>query len=54
MKKYIIIAVLLGLVGFIGMRVKQAVDLADYAAVNHCNWMATGTNYGDDRDWICK
>lgn len=54
MKKYIIVAVLLGLASFIGVRIKQTADLANYAAVNHCSWVATGTHYGDDRDWICK
>lgn len=25
-----------------------------YAAANDCTWQATGTLYGDDRDFICK
>lgn len=25
-----------------------------YAKRNNCTWYATGTMYGDDRDFICK
>lgn len=25
-----------------------------YAAANDCTWQATGTLYGDNRDFICK
>lgn len=38
---------------FIGNTIK-AQQLAAYAQANNCTWHATGTAYGDDRDWICK
>lgn len=25
-----------------------------YAKANNCTWYATGSMYGDDRDFICK
>ena len=53
MKKTLIIGLAI-LAAFIGFRIKQAADLAEYAKVNGCSWSATGTNYGDDRDWVCK
>lgn len=53
MKKAILIGLVI-LVAFIGVRVKQATDLAAYATDHGCSWSTTGTNYGDDRDWVCK
>ena len=35
-----------------GMRKDQMMDA--YAEANNCTWYATGTWYGDDRDFICK
>jgi len=31
-----------------------AANMAIYAEQNNCEWSATGTFYGDDRDFICK
>lgn len=33
---------------------KRATDLQAYAEANDCQWSATGTMYGDDRDYICR
>lgn len=53
MKKILIVGLII-VTAFIGVRVKQAMDLAEYAAINGCSWSATGTHYGDNRDWVCK
>ena len=53
MKKILIVG-LIALATFVGFRVKQAADLAEYADINGCSWSATGTSYGDNRDWVCR
>lgn len=45
-----IIVLLLG--GIIGL--KRSYDREIYAITHNCEWHATGTMYGDDRDFICK
>lgn len=35
-----------------GIRIDARMDA--YAKENNCTWYATGTWYGDDRDFICK
>lgn len=52
---------LLLIVGSIAMVVMAIVidarrnqNMQDYAIANNCTWQATGTAYGDDRDFICK
>lgn len=29
-------------------------QMNEYARLNNCTWHATGTFYGDNRDFICK
>jgi hypothetical protein len=29
-------------------------QMQDYAKANNCTWYATGSAYGDNRDFICK
>lgn len=53
MRKILIVGLVI-VAAFIGARIKQVADLAEYAKVNGCSWSATGTSYGDDRDWVCK
>lgn len=53
MKKILLVSLIIA-AAFIGFRIKQATDLANYANINGCSWSATGTNYGDDRDWVCR
>ena len=48
---FIIIAVL-GIV-IIGGR-REAKQMASYAKEHNCTWQATGTWYGDNRDFVCK
>lgn len=36
------------------LNLKRANDLSKYAMANNCKWVATGTMYGDNRDYICK
>lgn len=53
-KTKLIILAIVALAGFIGVRIHQAGRMAEYAKNNNCNWVQTGTLYGDDRDWTCK
>lgn len=57
MSKKVIVAVLviIGLLlGVIGLNLKRANDLREYALANNCVWSWNGTAYGDDRDYVCK
>lgn len=45
-----IIVLLLGVI----LNLKRSYDQEIYAIANDCEWSATGTMYGDDRDFICK
>lgn len=49
----IMVAVAVVMLGVI-VNLKRAWDLHEYAMANNCTWTATGTAYGDDRDWVCK
>lgn len=53
MKKIVIIAIGMAILGFAGVRIHQAKDLANFEIANNCEWVETGTHYGDDRDFIC-
>ena len=53
MKKIIIAALTIAAL-FVGYRMVQAYNLAQYAKNNNCEWVYQGTGYGDDRDYICK
>lgn len=46
-----IITVLLLVV--IASGIKQEANMDAYAKANHCTWKATGTMYGDNRDFVC-
>lgn len=46
----LVVVLMLGVI----VNLKRAHDLAVYAITNDCTWTATGTMYGDDRDYICK
>ena len=53
----IVIAVVAGVIVLalgVGLNLKRAFDLRDYAIANDCEWVWQGTWYGDDRDYICK
>lgn len=38
----------------VGINLKRANDLRNYAIANNCTWQHQGTYYGDNRDYICK
>lgn len=46
----LIIVMMLGVI----VNLKHTYDLEMYAATHNCEWTATGSFYGDDRDFICK
>ncbi len=46
----VVVVLLLGVL----VNLKRANDLAEYARANNCTWYATGSYYGDDRDYVCK
>ena len=53
----IVIAVIAGVIVLalgVGLNLKRAFDLRNYAIANNCEWVWQGTWYGDDRDYICK
>lgn len=57
MSKKLIIALALAIVGIAicgAVNYKRATDLQAYAEANNCQWSATGTMYGDNRDYICR
>lgn len=37
-----------------GMGQYEDAQMARYAQANNCTWSATGTFYGDSRDFICN
>lgn len=39
--------------GFVLTQIHENRRMERYAKVNSCKWYATGTWYGDDRDFIC-
>lgn len=45
------IAVSLMLVAIIGL--KRSNSMNEYAIANDCTWYATGSAYGDSRDFVC-
>lgn len=45
-----VVLILLGVI----VNLKRSYDRKLYAIANNCEWVATGTMYGDDRDFICK
>ena len=48
----ILLVVLFAIAGIIGQIRQHSRD--EYARRNNCEWRATGSFYGDDRDFICK
>ena len=55
MKEKIIIGGLI-LLAFVGIALIQGHRnrrMKEYAKANNCTWSATGSMYGDDRDFIC-
>ena len=48
-----IVAILLLLAGIILVGNHRNARMERYAKVNNCTWQATGTWYGDNRDFIC-
>lgn len=32
---------------------RRANNMANYAITHNCEWVATGSMYGDDRDFLC-
>ena len=47
---FAVVVILLGVI----VNLKRSYDQEIYAIVNDCEWSATGTMYGDDRDFVCK
>lgn len=37
-----------------GMGQHEDAQMARYAQANNCTWHATGSFYGDQRDYVCK
>lgn len=52
--KIVIALALVAVATVCAVSLKRAANLHAYAESNNCEWSATGTAYGDDRDWICK
>ena len=48
----ILMIVFFAIAGIIGQIRQHSRD--EYALRNNCEWRATGSFYGDDRDFICK
>lgn len=44
------IVILLGVI----LNLKRAYSLREYSIAHNCEWIYQNTNYGDDRDYICK
>lgn len=53
MKQIILILAGIAILGFAGVRIHQVKELQSYEVANNCQWVATGTHFGDDRDFIC-
>lgn len=55
-KSWLGYALLLGVVviALIAQTNHKTNQMEAYAKTNNCTWYATGTMYGDDRDFICK
>lgn len=51
---FVILAIIAIIAGFIAIENHREANRAAYAKANNCTWEATGTWYGDDRDFICK
>lgn len=50
-----IICILLAIAGVMyGLGQREALQMQQYATNNNCTWVATGTLYGDNRDYLCK
>lgn len=55
MNKKLLIVLALAVIAICGaVNLKRATDLQAYAENNNCQWQATGTMYGDDRDFVCR
>lgn len=52
--KKLLVVLAIAMTIFMGCRMVQAHNLAEYAKNNNCTWISQGTSYGDDRDYICK
>lgn len=37
-----------------GLGQREDAQMARYAQANNCTWVATGTLYGDNRDYVCN
>lgn len=37
-----------------GLGQREDAQMARYAQQNNCTWHATGSFYGDQRDYVCK
>ena len=48
-----VIAILLLLAGIILVSNHRNTRMERYAKANNCTWSATGSMYGDNRDFIC-
>lgn len=48
-----IMALVIGCLLVVILNQRRANNMANYAIANDCKWVATGSMYGDDRDFIC-
>lgn len=46
-------AFIIGVLLVVIVNQRRANNMANYAIANDCEWVATGSMYGDDRDFIC-
>lgn len=47
--------VIISIVTFgIWIECKRNAEFEQYATAHNCKWVWQGTNYGDNRDYICK
>lgn len=54
--KNIVIVVMTFIIGcllVVILNQRRTNNMANYAIANDCQWVATGSMYGDDRDWVC-
>lgn len=49
----VVLTIIVGMSLVVIMNLKRTNDMAQYAIANDCEWVATGTMYGDDRDFVC-
>lgn len=49
----VVMALIIGCLLVVILDQRRTNNMANYAIANNCEWVATGTMYGDDRDFLC-